>query len=334
VYFYERIARLEGEHATFAIATVVGRRSPVSSHLGDRALIFPDGHMEGFVGGSCSRDIVRRQALDAIRRRRPRLLQIRPDAEPLEAHPHVDAEQVVIPMSCASEGAVDVYIEPRVPSRRLVVAGFTPVADALVRLASTLDYDVVRVVADLELGDVDATAGVRVIGLRELPAFLEDLPRDTRASLVAVVASQGHYDELVLEALLAHPPAFVGLLASRRRAATVFGVLRQQGLPAERLARIHNPVGLDIGARNPGEAAVSVLAEIIALAPHASDDDAVPVGVAARTASDPICGMEVDAATAQHHFAHDGTTYVFCCAGCRSTFAADPARYLTALGRG
>jgi xanthine dehydrogenase accessory factor len=67
VQFYERIALLEGEHATFAIATVVARKSPVSSHLGDRALVFADGHMEGFVGGSCSRDIVRRQALAAIR---------------------------------------------------------------------------------------------------------------------------------------------------------------------------------------------------------------------------------------------------------------------------
>jgi xanthine dehydrogenase accessory factor len=140
--FFDRVAALERENAIFAIATVVGRRPPVSSHLGDRALIFADGHMEGFVGGSCSRDIVRRQALSALHTRQPVLLQIR-NASPLftddtgraggkTVRPEVAheaavslTERVIIPMSCASEGAVDVYIEPRVPLRRLVVVGLT-----------------------------------------------------------------------------------------------------------------------------------------------------------------------------------------------------------------
>ena len=165
--FFERIARLEGEHASFAIATVVGRRSPVSSHLGDRALIFADGHMEGFVGGSCSRDIVRRQALRVIRERHPLLLQIRPDAGAAEERV-AGSERVVVPTSCASEGAVDVYIEPRVPSRQLLVVGFTPVADALACLASTLEYDVIRVVAEDELRDVVAVPGTRVLAVGSL----------------------------------------------------------------------------------------------------------------------------------------------------------------------
>ena len=46
------------------------------------------------------------------------------------------------------------------------------------------------------------------------------------------------------------------------------------------------------------------------------------------TAKDPVCGMSVDPATAEHRFEHDGQTYFFCCGGCRTKFAADPARYL------
>jgi len=329
VQFYERIAHLEGEHATFAIATVVARKSPVSSHLGDRALVFADGHMEGFVGGSCSRDIVRRQALAAIRRRRPLLLQIRSDVDASDESVPADAERVVIPMSCTSEGAVDVYIEPRVPLRRLVVFGYTPVADALARLAETLEYDVVRVVADEELRDMTGSLGVRVIALRDVPEFLAALPDDARDALVAIVASQGHYDEAALEMLLAQRLAFVGLLASRRRARTVFGVLAQQGIGAERLETVHTPVGLDIGARSPGEVAVSVIAEIIsrAPAPDAVAND-VPGAEDAPQAVDPVCGMDVDFARTQHRYEHDGRPYGFCCAGCRSSFAADPARYL------
>jgi xanthine dehydrogenase accessory factor len=341
MHFYERIAQLENEHASFAIATVVARKSPVSSHLGDRALVFADGHMEGFVGGSCSRDIVRRQALAAIRQRRPHLLQIRPETNSDERLP-ADAERVVIPMSCTSEGAVDVYIEPRIPLRRLVVVGFTPVADALARLAATLDYDIVRVVVEDELRDVPMLGGVRVIGLHELPDFFAAMSADALEALVAIVASQGHYDEAALEVLLAQKLAFVGLLASRRRAATVFGVLTQQGIGAERLANVRTPVGLDIGARSPGEVAVSVLAEIISLTPSqrealcderaqgagAMSGDATTGSVDAAEGVDPVCGMEVEVATASHRFTYEGRMFAFCCAGCRFKFAANPASFL------
>jgi xanthine dehydrogenase accessory factor len=246
-----------------------------------------------------------------------------------------DAERIVIPMSCTSEGAVDVYIEPRIPLRRLVVVGFTPVADALARLAVTLDYDIVRVVVDDELRDVAPLGGVRVVGLRELPDFLEAMPAEALEALVAIVASQGHYDEAALEVLLAQKLAFVGLLASRRRAATVFGVLTQQGIGTERLADVRTPVGLDIGARSPGEVAVSVLAEIIALTPAQREalceERALDAGATSgNAATDPVCGMEVDVATATHRFTHDGQTFAFCCAGCRFKFAANPGSFLPA----
>ena len=319
---FDRIAELERAHASFAVATVVARRSPVSSHLGDRALVFADGRMEGFVGGSCSRDLVRRQALAAMRSGQPVLLQIRPDGDRGNDSASSNTELVVIPMSCASEGAVDVYIEPHVPLRRLVVVGFTPVADALARLAASLEYEVVRFVTDEELSDVE-TADARPV--RALAAYLDELDPASRGRVVAIVASQGHYDEIALEALLAQPVAFAGLLASRRRAATVVGVLAQQGVPADRIATIHNPIGLDIGARSPGEVAVSILAEIIASTPtlieHASHDTA-----AAPVAIDPVCGMTVDVASAQHRLERGGKTHYFCCAGCRASFAADAAR--------
>ena len=67
VDFFERVAALQREGQSFAVATVVGRRAPVSAHLGDRAIVFADGRMEGFVGGACSREIVRQQALESHR---------------------------------------------------------------------------------------------------------------------------------------------------------------------------------------------------------------------------------------------------------------------------
>ncbi|GAC1594011.1 MAG: XdhC family protein [Candidatus Velthaea sp.] len=326
--FFDRVAELERTHASFAIATVVARRSPVSSHVGDQALVVADGRMEGFVGGSCSRDIVRRQALAAMRNGKPVLLQIRPDASAgSDAQTATNAEMIVIPMSCSSEGAVDVYIEPRVPQRRLIVVGFTPVADALARLAATLEYDVVRFVADEEFADITEIARARVFAIGALRDYLDRLDVAARSRLVAIVASQGHYDEIALAALLAGPIAFAGLLASRRRAATVTGVLAQEGVPADRIATIRTPVGLDIGARSPGEVAVSILAEIIAATPLLSED-APQAGAETTTpasALDPVCGMMVEIASTRHRLERNGTTSYFCCAGCRAAFAADPA---------
>ncbi|HTZ56171.1 MAG TPA: XdhC/CoxI family protein [Candidatus Acidoferrum sp.] len=269
--FLKRVEELERAQLPYALATVVQRRAPVSAHLGDRALITADGVMEGFVGGSCSRDVVRRQGLDAIHTGIARLLQIRPD--PI-ASPDDNAEMVVVPMGCASEGAVDVYIEPHLPARTLVIVGHTPVASALARLASSLDgYRVQRVVAGDELRDLSQDAAADAIEIESLAGYLAALGGQ-RERLVAVVASQGHYDERALATLLSgEPQAFVGLLASRKRAATVFGALEQEGIAPDRVAQVRNPVGLDLGARTAGEVAVSILAEIVgACVPSATID--------------------------------------------------------------
>ncbi len=202
------------------------------------------------------------------------------------------------------------------------------------------------------------------MALESLATHLADAGSDACAQLVAVVASQGHYDEEALAPLLAAQPAFVGLLASRRRAESVSAVLAAQGVPPERLAALRTPVGLDIGARSPGDVAISILAEIVsvtnAATASAAPDSAAPAHGAglsgepaagthvhdtgahvhdtgahvhdtgapaeAAIAIDPVCGMEVELASARHRFERDGRSYVFCCAGCRASFAADAAR--------
>ncbi len=324
--FHQRIDELEERCESFALATVVVRRSPVSAHLGDRAIVLADGRMEGFVGGSCSRDIVRRQALDAIRTGHPRLLQIRPDRT--GTHDEGDAETIVVPMTCSSEGAVDVYIEPHLPPRTLLVFGYTPVAEEFARIASMMEgYRVLRVVAADEARDLPSDVATRAIAIDELAEFLARLSDSERSRLIAIVASQGHYDEAALGMLLdGKPLAFIGLLASRKRAASVFGVLAQQGVAHERIERIRNPVGLDIGARTPGEVAISILAEIVAEITSGTKSFAQDLTIA--TAVDPVCGMDVEIAAASHRAQHAGRDYFFCCAHCRSAFLAEPKRYI------
>jgi xanthine dehydrogenase accessory factor len=244
-----------------AVATVVARTAPISSHLGDRAVIHADGRMEGFIGGACSREIVRRQGLDALRTGRPRLVRIRPDV----ARRFEEQDVVTIPMTCVSEGGVDVYVQPDLPKRRLLIAGFTPVSDALAKLAELLDYTVVRFVGEDELNDAQSQPATAAL-VDSLETYLDELDPHVRAESAAVAASQGHYDETALRGFLKYDMRFVGLLASPKRAAAITHLLSDEGVDADRLTKIHAPVGLAIGARKPAEVAASILAEMIAAA--------------------------------------------------------------------
>jgi xanthine dehydrogenase accessory factor len=337
--FFDRIAALRQSGEAFAVATVVARRPPVSAHLGDRAIIFADGRMEGFVGGACSREIVRKQALAAMRARHARLVSIRPD--PTEASAS-DPEHVVVPMTCVSEGAIDVYVEPHVQPRRLIVAGATPVADALSRIALSLDYQVVRVVHERERRDIDA-AGARGILVETLESLETVLRAGAPENTAAVVASQGHYDEQALEIILRYGASYVGLVASRKRGATVRDYLDARGVPG--LDDVRIPAGLDLGARTPPEVALSILAEIVKTRPSGSltyvgqgfsraRQESSPEGLPhasqaqASTAIDPVCRMEVEVATAQHTADVGGTRFYFCCIQCQARFTKEPARYL------
>ena len=329
---FEQIAILRREGQSFAVTTVVARRAPVSAHLGDRAIVFADGRMEGFVGGACSHEIIRQQALDALKTGCSRLVSIQPDTN--ESATSTD-EHVVVPMTCVSEGAIDVYVEPFVQARRLVVVGTTPVAEWLARLARSMNYDVVRVVEGHERRDIEqeaATLGVMVVALDALEAMLrESVPGNP--DLSAVVVTQGHYDEEALEAILRCGVPYVGLVASRTRGAAVRAVLEERGVPGT--ATIRNPAGLDLGARTSPEVALSILAEIVqarpsgvriaATTPSAASPAVAP---ASATAVDPVCGMGVTVASARQKAEVDGVEYYFCCANCRAKFLKDPAAYL------
>ena len=138
-------------------------------------------------------------------------------------------------MTCASEGAVDVYVEPFVQARALIVVGATPVADALARLARSMDYDVVRVVDARERRDIEpeaAALGITVVPLDDARARVAR--ERCRATAAAVVASQGHYDEEALESILKAGVPYVGLVASRKRGATVRACSRTAACRASR----------------------------------------------------------------------------------------------------
>jgi len=148
---------------------------------------------------------------------------------------------------------------------------------------------------------------------------------------VIVVATQGHYDEAALESALATPAAYVGLVASHRRAESVLGYLRDRGVTDEQSLRVHAPAGLDLGKVAHEEIAVAILAELVQERAAGNLAAAKPAELPTHEAIDPVCGMTVDVATAAYRSTFEDTTYYFCSAGCLSRFEDDPARFVAAV---
>ena len=117
-------------------------------------------------------------------------------------------------------------------------------------------------------------------------------------------------------------PDYLAVVGSSRRFATLVDYLRTQRVEEERITSIQAPAGLDIAAETPSEIAVSILAEIIPLRAQLRQQGEIGLASASVEAEpspiviDPICGMEVDLATARHTLEIDGEILGFCCAGC------------------
>jgi xanthine dehydrogenase accessory factor len=210
---------------------------------------------------------------------------------------------------------LEVYVEPVLPSPHLVVIGRSPAVEALAGLAGALGWRTAVVDEEADGGNGGA-ADLGAAGV------------DERSFVV--VATQGHYDEDALQRALATPAAYVGLIASRKRAASVLGYLRDRGVGEDDLARVHAPAGLDLGHLPNQEIAVAILAELVQLRASGLLSPGIgAVPVERHEAIDPVCGMTVDIATARYVAAHAGRTYYFCSAGCLERFTAAPADFET-----
>ena len=282
------VAELEAAGVAFVEATVVRCAAPTSAVTGDRAVVFGDGTIDGFVGGSCADQTVRLQALRALETGEPVLLKIRPGAED---GPADEDGAVVVNNPCLSGGALELFLQPHLPPPRVAVAGDSPVARALAELAGPLGF-AARTSATAREGD-----------------------------FAAVVASLGHGDAEAVRAGLEAGCEYVGLVASRVRGAAVLSELRGAGVDDALLARVRTPAGLDIHARTHAEIALAILAELVAVrrGPRAVPEGVPPAaGATPRTAVDPVCGMTVVV---------DADTPVaggeaFCCTGCRDAWLA------------
>ena len=248
----EAVLQAEASGEPAAMVTVVATEGSTPQKAGARMLVFGDGRIVGTIGGGCLEAEMSWRAREAIGGRRPRLVSY--DLTPDQA-----GEDGLV---CG--GRMQVFIEPIEGTPVLCLFGAGHVAQPLARMAKACGFRV-------ELAD-DRVKFANAERFPEADASVVDdfVAAAGRMTLgpnsYAIVVTRGHKgDGEALQAVLGRGLRFVGLLGSRPKVVHIFAALEEKGVPREELARVHAPLGLEIGAQTPDEIAVSVLAEMIAV---------------------------------------------------------------------
>ncbi len=223
----------------FCVATVVRTADATSAKAGAKAVVTSDGVLHGFVGGGCVQGAVRKASLEVLAAGEPRLMRVKPKDD-VDAPTDRDGVELH-GSSCPSGGTVEFFLEPTRQSMRLVILGNSPVAAALARLGRSIGAETTALepMAVTSLADLD---------LRERDAI--------------IIATQGKGDRQALEAALLSKAGYVGMIGSRKKVSVLLDQIGE-AISAERKRALRGPAGLDIGAIEPEEIAVSVIGEII-----------------------------------------------------------------------
>lgn len=151
---------------------------------------------------------------------------------------------------------------PELPVCQLVIVGAGHVGRALARYAHDLEFHVTVVDDRAEYCNSENIpyADTHLVG-----RYDEVLPSlNVEAGACCVIVTRGHnHDEEALLHLIRKQPGYLGMIGSRRKIKLIFEDLLRQGIPEEQLARVHAPIGIDIGSRTVAEIAISIAAQLV-----------------------------------------------------------------------
>jgi xanthine dehydrogenase accessory factor len=255
----EEAALRQAKGRTFALATVVRTVSVTAAKAGAKALIGQDGSIEeGWIGGGCARAAVIKAARQCMADGQSRLVSIAPKDALAELGAAAGEERGGVfyaKNSCPSQGTMDIFVEPVLPSPRLLILGASPVAVALAKLAPSMGFAVTVAAAPEEHQRFD-------MGVSRVESFPP--PSEAGDDAFVVISTQGAGDRAALKSAAGMNARYRAFVGSRRKAETLRSELAKEGVSEEALAAIKAPAGLDISAISADEIALSILAELVA----------------------------------------------------------------------
>ncbi len=247
--FYKRVAELEAEGTAFTIATVVRSQGSVPRHVGTKMLIFPDGSIEGTIGGGEMENLVIREARDSLLDGKARLLHYN-FRDPKRGDPGV----------CGGE--IDVYVEPLRPRPTIVIFGMGHVGKAVAHLGSWIGFKVIVADDREEYATLESAPGADRAIHSDLAKLSGEIEINSQTFVVLATRNMS-LDVEGLPSLMATTAGYIGVIGSKRRWEASAKQLREQGISEEMIAKVNSPMGLEIKAETPEEIAISIIAEIV-----------------------------------------------------------------------
>jgi xanthine dehydrogenase accessory factor len=249
---FAEITKLRKEGRKAALATIIQVQGSIPSYESSKILIRDDGSIVGTVGGGCVEAEVWSAAQEVMRDEKPRRLHFN-----LNSQPEYDNGLI-----CG--GSLDIFIEPILASPTAYIFGGGHVSLYLSKVASIAGFD--TVVIDDRPAFANKERFPEAVETHAGP-WEEILPKlKPNEFSYLVLVTRGHKGDLTcLRWALGTPARYIGMIGSKRKFIEIARVLESEGVPAEKLERVHSPVGLDIGALTPEEIAVAIVAEMIAV---------------------------------------------------------------------
>ena len=310
-----------GQGEEFAVAQVIWREAPSSGKPGDKAIILKDGTMIGWIGGGCVKGIAIKEAHEALRENKSRLVRINPD----EVNGEEDSNHKTYRMTCHSGGTMELFIEPITPNPQLIIVGKSNIARALSKLAIAANLRVNVLSNDVHKGMFP--------GVNNIHDRVDFSKINIDKNTFIIVATQGEDDEESIRKALETSCNYVGFISSLRKSVKIKEYLEQTELSANRINELKTPVGMDINAKLPEEIAISILAEIVELFrdPKRKVDKESDTVINDDTYINPVCGISVSKKDAKHVLEYGAHTVYFCCDGCKVSFDTEPKKYIEVL---
>lgn len=316
----DQISKYMGQGEEFAVAHVIWREAPSSGKPGDKAIILKDGTIIGWIGGGCVKGIAVKEAREAIRENRSRLVRIDPDEGNSE-----DSSHKTYRMTCHSGGTMELFIEPITPNPQLIIVGKSNIARALSKLAIATNLRVHVLSNDVHKGMFP--------GVNNIHDRVDFSKINIDKNTFIVVSTQGEDDEESIRKALETNCNYVGFISSLRKSVKIKEYLLQTELSANRINELKIPVGMDINAKLPEEIAISILAEIVQLFrdPNRKEDQESDTAINDDTYINPVCRVAVSKKDAKHVLEYGAHTVYFCCDGCKVSFDTEPEKYIEIL---
>jgi len=236
---------------TIALVTVIETKGSTPRELGAKMVVGKDGLIAGTIGGGITEAKVIEEVKQALKEGKGKLLTY-----------HLTKEQAALDEGAICGGEMKVFIDILQPKEEVLIFGAGHIAVCVSKLAKMLGFKVTIVDDRKEFANQNRFPEADEIIAEEIEEALTHL--NITPSTYIIILTRGHLkDEEVLTSVIRSGAAYVGMIGSRKKNATVFQHLEEQGISAQELKKVHAPIGIDIGAQTPEEIAVSIMAEII-----------------------------------------------------------------------